>query len=307
MDIAIRVSIIVFLFYLGVYLHEFAHLDSTRNNGIKVREFMIGRGGPRVSFTPKTGKYAGICFSVHYLTFWLWAGVDADDKLFELPWKEKALLFCAGPFANIHFGCLLYILLFASTIYPSLQAHDISGWGIEEWILYFYYLTLSSPYLWGSLLTMFVLWFFRRPISAYLAPILGLVIVAYIFRSLYHVGVVSYFSDVIGPVGFVASMPEMASTMWTAVEWSATISLGFAAINLLPIYLFDGGYLFLPVVEKIFPRLVPLYKATGHMILFALLALIIAKDIIAFFGYCWFFAISLATAIYYFWKKVIRK
>ena len=275
------VFVLVFLFYLSVIGHEFAHLISMQNKGVAVREFGIGmKKGPRISFLPKTGRFAGIRFSFYLLTFWLGAFNDADESLLTLPYKDRALVFCAGPFANIHFGCLLYILLFASTVYPRLCAYDTSGWGIEKWMLYPYYLILSSPYLWGSIVTIIILWFGRKFVSAYLAPVFGIVLLALLFCSIHNEGAVEYFSDVTGPVGFVAGLPEMATDMWSAVEWAAVLSIGLGAINLLPIYPLDGGFILLPIVEKILPRFVKFYKKSGLVLLIALMAFVIGKDII---------------------------
>lgn len=279
-----NITVLVLLFYLSVIGHEMAHLVSMRNKGVKVREFGIGiQKGPRISYVPKTGKYVGIRFSFYVLTFWLGAFIDADDSLLRLPYRDRALVFCAGPLANIHFGCFLYLLLFTSKYFFS-ELDQIMKWGFAEWYFDFWTILVSSPYIWGSLSIIFVCWFGRKFISAYLAPVLGIILLVWLFHSLHRTGVVNYFSDVIGPVGFAANLSEMAPDMWSAVEWSAQLSLCLGAINLLPIHPLDGGYLFLPTFEKVSPRFASIYKKAGMMLLVSLMIFLVAKDIVMLLG-----------------------
>lgn len=278
------IAILVLLFYLSVIGHEMAHLISMRNKGVRVREFGIGiQKGPRISYVPRTGKYVEIRFSLYILTFWLGAFIDADDSLLRLPYRDRALVFCAGPFANIHFGCFLYILLFTSKYFFS-ELDQIIKWGFKEWYLDLWELTVTSPYIWGSLSVISVCWFGRKFISAYLAPVLGILLLALLFRSLHDVGVANYFSDVTGPIGFGANLSEMAPDMWSAVEWAAQLSICLGAINLLPIHPLDGGYLLLPTLEKISPCFASIYKKSGIVLLVSLMLFLAAKDIVMLLG-----------------------
>ncbi len=277
-----------------------------QNNNVRVREFGIGiKKGPRISYLAKSGRYEGMRFSFYPMTFFLGAFVDAEEKLFELPYKKRSLIFFAGPLANIHFGCLLYILLFASTIIPAIQTHVTTAWGMSDWILYFYYFILSSPFLWVSILAIFILWFGRKIISAYLAPFIGIFLLAWLFHSIYDSGgAVTYFSEVTGPVGFAADLPNMASDLWSSVEWAAQLSIGLGAINLLPIFPLDGGYVFLPIVEKIVPPCVPMYKKVGMVLMASLMSFIIAKDIIMIAGYFGLIICFIIALLIYFRKKI---
>jgi len=302
------IAVFLALLYITIVRHEFAHLDEFLNNGLKVREFGVGiKKGPRISYTPKTGKYKGVRFSLYLCTFFLWAFVEVEDGVLKLPYKKKALALCAGSFANINFGCLLYILLFASVFVPSLYAHDTSSWNMTDWILYLWYSVTSSPCLYIPLAAIPTLWFGRRIISTYLGPLLGIgLIVAHFYTGSLSLSVVEYVSDVTGPIGFVADLPSMATNMWTAVEWAAQMSFALGALNLLPIAPLDGGYVFIPEIKKGFPRFGVWYEKIGYATFAALMVLIFSKDIIHYAGYLGLVFAILVSALFYLLNKKKR-
>ncbi len=298
----VRVVVLIFLLYVSVVLHEIAHLISFRNKGLKVREFSIGtKKGPRLSYTPQTGKFAGMRFSFYPCTFFLGAFVEVEDRVLDLPYQDRALVFCAGPFANIHFGCFLFLLLYFSTIFRDFAT---AGWGLSDWLLFLWYFISSSPYLWISLSVLPVLWFGRKIVSAYLGPILGILLISLHFLSVsMNLSPAEYVSEITGPIGFVADLPNMAPDMWSAVEWAAQLSLGLAAINLLPIPPFDGGYVVLPVIKKISPVFGSWYQKTGFAFLAGLMIFIFAKDIIHYAGYLGLFFVTLISVLVYLINK----
>ncbi len=294
--------VLIFLLYVSVVLHEMAHLIAFRNKGLKVREFSIGtKKGPRFSYIPKTGKFAGLRFSFYPCTFFLGAFVEVEDRVLDLPYKDRALGFCAGPFANIHFGCFLYLALYFSTIFRDFT---MVGWGWSDWLLFSWYFIISSPYLWVCFLIIPTLWFGRKMISAYLGPILGILLILTHFLSVsMNLSPVEYVSEITGPIGFVADLPNMAPDMWSAVEWAAQLSFGLAAINLLPIPPFDGGYVVLPFIKKISPVFGAWYQKAGFAFLAGLMIFIFAKDIINYAGYPGLFFVSLISILVYLINK----
>jgi membrane-associated protease RseP (regulator of RpoE activity) len=298
------IFVLVLLFYLSVIGHEFAHLNSMLNKGAKVHEFGIGAPkGFRVSYVLKTGKYADIRFSLYLFTWFLGAFVDGDFE--HLPYKDRALIVCAGPFANIQFGCLLLIIVFVSSIFQNFD--KTLSFGMEDWILYLWYFISSTPFLWGALLTVPICWYGRKIISAYLAPVLGILLLIWVFKSVSYVGVANYFSEVMGPIGLIETLTENSCDLSSSVLLAGQLSLVLGASNLLPIYPLDGGYLFLPAIRDFSPNVAKYYKKAGLWLIMSIMALVFAKDIIMLCGYYWFFAISLAIAGYYLWKKVIKK
>ncbi|MCK9352010.1 MAG: M50 family metallopeptidase [Candidatus Paceibacterota bacterium] len=300
-----KVAVLLLLFYLSVVFHEVAHLISFRNRGLKVREFGIGiKKGPCFSYIPKTGKFKGIRFAFYPATFFLGAFVEVDEKVMDLPYRERALAFCSGPFANIHFGCLLYILLFASVFVPGVHAYDTSNWNILDWMSCIWHFAISSSCLYVPLLAIPTLWFGRRYISSYLGPVLGiLLIVAHFYTASVSLSAVEYVSEITGPVGFVADLPSMAQDMWSAVEWAAQLSLGLAVLNLLPIPPLDGGCVILPTVKKYFPRFGLWYQKAGFAFIVIIMLLAFAKDIVHYVGYLGLALVVLISILFYLLSK----
>jgi membrane-associated protease RseP (regulator of RpoE activity) len=294
------IFVLVLLFYLSVIGHEFSHLSSMLNRGVKVHEFGIGAPkGLRISYVPKTGKYAEIRFSLYLFTWFLGAFVDGDFE--HLPYKDRALIVCAGPFANIQFGCLLLIAVFVSSIFQNFD--KTLNFGAEDWILYLWYFTSSTPFLWGSLLAVPVCWFGRKFISAYLAPILGILLLIWVFKSVSYVGVANYFSEVLGPVGLIKTLTESSSALSSSILLAGQLSLVLGASNLLPIYPLDGGHLFLPAIRDFSPSVAKYYKKAGLWLIVSIMALVFAKDIIMLCGYFWLAVVVVILIIFYFYTK----
>lgn len=297
------IFVLVLLFYLSVIGHEFAHLNSMLNKGAKVHEFGVGAPkGVRIFYVCKTGKYAGIRFSLYVFTWFLGAFVDGDFE--HLPYKERALIVCAGPFANIHFGCFLLIAVFVSSIFQNLR--QTTNFGLEDWVLYFWYFVCSSPFLWGSLLAIPVCWFGRKIVSAYLAPVLGISLLVWVFHSVAYVGVANYFSEVMGPVGLVEQLAESSNNMSSSILLAGQLSIVLGASNLLPIYPLDGGYLFLPAIMEFSPRFAKYYKKVGLWLILSIMALVFSKDIIMLCGYFWFVVIAIISIVLYYAKDIGR-
>jgi len=296
------IAILVFLVYLSLIGHEFSHMTTMLKKGAEVTEFGVGAPkGLRITYVPKTGRYAGVRFSFYVFTWMIGAFVDGEFN--HLPYKDKALIVCAGPFANIIFGCLLLIAVF---LMPLGLFEHTKVWGIKEYLMYYWYLAESSPYLWGSLITVPVLWFGRKFVSVYLAPVVAIILLVWVFRSVSSSGLVNYFSEFSGPVGLISALPDMTNDIPSVILLVAQISIVFGASNLLPIYPLDGGHLFLPAITSVSPRLAKIYKWVGMTFIISLVGLILAKDIILLVGYFGLIVVTIIALTAYFTKDICR-
>jgi len=95
-------------------------------------------------------------------------------------------------------------------------------------------------------------------------------------------------SSLSGPVGILAfTKLSMAGGAWQVFYFIAAISLGLAAINILPIPAADGGRLIFVIYEAIFRKRAPArieraVNAFGMFLLIALFLVITVKDVIQF-------------------------
>ncbi|MFA5830207.1 MAG: M50 family metallopeptidase [Candidatus Paceibacterota bacterium] len=298
---------VIFLIYLSLALHEFGHMETMLNKGLKVLEFGIGLpAGPRICYTPKTGKYAGVCFSFYLLTWFLGGFVRCPGNDMEnLPYKDKAFIACAGPFANIHFGCLLIISVYIASI-AIYHPETASAYGLTDWILYLWLFLSASPYFWVSLITVPVLWFGRKWISIYLGPVIGALLLAWLVRSILQIDVTEYASAAVGPVGFAAELSEMTPDFLSALLIAGQFSIAIGAFNLLPIPPMDGGLLILPAIEKISPRLASFYQKVGLIFIVLITVFVFAKDIINYVGYYGLIPVAV-IAFAYFFEKILPR
>jgi len=274
------------------------------NKGLKVLEFGIGfPAGPRICHTPKTGKYSGICFSFYLLTWFLGGFVRCHGNDVEnLPYRDKAFIACAGPFANIHFGCLLIMSVYIASIFL-YHPEGTSAYGLTDWILYLWLFLSASPYFWVSLITVPVLWFGRKWISIYLGPAIGALLLAWLVHSLSQIGVAEFASATVGPVGFVAELSETTPDFLSALLTAGQLSIAIGAFNLLPIPPMDGGLLVLPAIEKISPRFASFYQKIGLAFIVLLTIFVFAKDIINYIGYYGLIPVIIIAALVYVLKK----
>ncbi|MBI2120533.1 MAG: site-2 protease family protein [Parcubacteria group bacterium] len=277
------ITIFILLVYLSLIGHEMGHLVSMQKRGVKILEFSIGvpRLGPRISYVPKTGRYAGIRFSFYVFTCLLGGFVEEGEEFHRLSYRDRALIACAGPFVNIQFGCVLLLLsflLFPPHFYDFY--HSEWAWGATRWAVFLWHFVWSQPYVWIPLVAMPVCWFGRRFVSAYLAPIFGVLLLIWVYQTITAIGVMNYIASLQGPVGVSIGLSGEATNLASAMWLSGIVSISLGALNLLPIPPMDGGLLVLPAVERISPRLAQAYKIAGLSLIVFLLSAAVAQDVI---------------------------
>ncbi len=94
------------------------------------------------------------------------------------------------------------------------------------------------------------------------------------------------FASLAGPVGIYGVVgTAAASGLWSLVSLTAYISINVGFINLIPLPAFDGGRIFILLIEKITgkkinPRIENTFHAIGFFLLMLLMVLITYNDII---------------------------
>lgn len=111
-------SIIIALLVLGllVAVHEGGHFIAARMCGITVEKFSIGFGKPIVKFTK-----GGVEYSLSWIPLGGYVKMkgdnpDDDDKapgsFLNSPWWKRAIIAFAGPFTNLIFALLVFMVSF---------------------------------------------------------------------------------------------------------------------------------------------------------------------------------------------------
>ena len=96
-------------------------------------------------------------------------------------------------------------------------------------------------------------------------------------------------SSVSGPVGTTQVIVEAARTGWyTLLNLFIVISMNLGVFNLLPFLPLDGGHILFCLYELIFRKPVPKKieencQVIGVLLMFALMAIVLVKDLINLF------------------------
>lgn len=99
-------------------------------------------------------------------------------------------------------------------------------------------------------------------------------------------GNINFKTDVGGPVTIIRMAGEAAKVgIWNLMNLTAFLSIQLAVFNLLPIPALDGGHIFILLIESIIRKKIPAkiintINTVGFVLLMALMAVVILKDII---------------------------
>lgn len=113
------IEILFSLIALGVLvtIHEGGHFIAARLCGVKVQAFSIGFGKPIIKFTRSEIEYRLSWIPLGGYVKMKGENLDEDspeeaDSFMHTKWWKKAIIGFAGPFANLLFGLLIFILAF---------------------------------------------------------------------------------------------------------------------------------------------------------------------------------------------------
>jgi membrane-associated protease RseP (regulator of RpoE activity) len=262
-----------------------------QNRGLHVVEFGVGIPfgsvfpGPRISFVSKKGRFAGIRFSLYLLTWVVGAFVreESEQKFNDLPYKDKALIYCAGPFANIQFGCALFLLwaIVSVAIFPP---EGMGAFTTFDWADFIRRVVVHNTVVWVSLITIPVLWFGRKWISTYICQVAGLVLLVWVIHFIAEMGFSLFASSLVGPIGAVKVISGLEFDLPSIIRLAGKFSIFLGAANLLPIPPMDGGMLVMPGLQAMLPRFARWYYKFGVVFLFSTMIAIFSKDILQYLG-----------------------
>jgi regulator of sigma E protease len=114
------VSLLLTILAFGVmiFIHELGHFKAARFFGVEVEKFSIGFGRPLVQFVKN-----GVQWSIGWIPLGGYVrmkgedpeslDVDSGGSFQGLKWWKRAIIACSGPFANLLFGILMFVIAFA--------------------------------------------------------------------------------------------------------------------------------------------------------------------------------------------------
>ncbi len=266
-----NIVFIIGILVLNIIIHELAHALAMIKHGIAIEEISIGI---KVGFIPhfvkkcevvlKNGKK--LCFNLILSPFLLGAYVKPVNgkEIDELSYKQKASIFGAGVIANLILG---FIFLIPFMIVGQLAA--VGAINITKIVLVFSLSIVSTGLLlkWSRQFSMII-------------PILGVASLAFIGWSFIKFGAGK---TLVSPIGIIA-IASSATSIFEALLLGVAISFGIGMTNMLPIFPFDGGLIFLSLLEKWFgkKKWLDIFKVIGIGLLLLLITVAIASDIVNF-------------------------
>ncbi len=116
----------ILAFGIMIFIHEFGHFKAARFFGVEVEKFSIGFGRPILQFVKN-----GVQWSIGWIPLGGYVrmkgedpespDVDSGGSFQGLRWWKRAIIACSGPFANLLFGVLMFVIAFALPL--STQDH----------------------------------------------------------------------------------------------------------------------------------------------------------------------------------------
>lgn len=245
------------IFILSLMFHELGHAWQMYKNGVQINKIGIGLPLYKPILSLRLKRYNNILFEIHPIP--LGAFVEPTSSglrtLTALPYKSKANIYAAGPWANFVFG--LSIILTIGLINMPVQR--------------------MTFYIVSSCVFIFLL-IFRKIFSRYLIYLCGL------FTTLSVIN--SFFSDkpedtLSGPIGIVSMAHKFSINYTQAILFGATISMAIGLFNTLPIYPLDGGKIVEAMIKKQTSR--KIYQQLGLGLILMILGFAITNDLINLF------------------------
>jgi membrane-associated protease RseP (regulator of RpoE activity) len=226
------VAFAVLLFVLAIAGHELGHALAMRECRIPIKS--MGIGIPAGLVITVKSKFIQNIFGnnceIHLSPILLGAYVEPTKEisLHNLTLKNEAYIFGAGPLANI------FMALVIKTV-------SVALWPTQD---------MTTAALLGMLLTIPVLWYFRRVISLWVFPIVGVV---FFFWTLWIFGNISYKEALEnnGSIVFFGEMAAKSINMKLALKFGFLVNLCLAFTNILPIGILDGGAIWKAILKNL--------------------------------------------------------
>lgn len=237
------------LFIASLIAHEAAHALALRGFGIPIVQAGLGISlPPRLTFKATPRKPFKLVVSPWLLGAYVMPHPDYQEQIDGLRYRDAAWFAGAGIAANIVIGCGLFAAL------------DLFE-GRFVW---------AAGYGAAAVLT----WVARRPLVAYVMPVLGVAVVGFVAYLL-----ATTVGQDQGPIGIAKVLVVSSPTM--ALVAAAAGSLALGTLNLLPLFPFDGGRLWDLILRQwAGPRVVNAFRGAGLVCALALTAYSFGADVV---------------------------
>lgn len=263
--------------FIVIFIHELGHVVAFRRIGMEVDTMSIGLAwGPRITIKSKLlRRYAGANFTL-ILSPLVIAGYvkpSRPEQEDELRADEKALVYGGGVIANLLLSIFIYAAITLMVAWNSsgkiVVAETVPLLGGQSIWLILALFGLSALILCSA----------ARFICRFIFPVIGFAVLALLVFVLWRI---SANPSVLAQGGFIvlADQTEQASALgyfWAYVGYFSVI-LGLG--NLLPLYPLDGGHIAMIHVKRFVPKLEPLYKRLGIVVVALLLVFQFIPDLL---------------------------
>ncbi len=272
------------VFWVVIFIHELGHALAYRRMGVPIKMLAVG-WPPKTRFacleirSAMLRRFFGPEF-VFVLSPLIFIGtVDIDATKEEVLSDDKrALIYGAGVIANI----LLWMLLMSCVAIAAITSGNAEGVRVHLILI-----DLEKCDPWFMLVALSVvaalLLYYARFICQWIFPIIGIMMFAFVCQRLTVV-----LGDI--PLFLSGGFTVMATDIGRAAETGrffflmATWSLAIGLINLLPLFLLDGGHIGLLHLRRwtsgrVLSKIEGFYRRLGTRLVYLLLLLSIAPDV----------------------------
>lgn len=249
-------ALALLLLILCLVVHEAGHAIAMRRFGVEIQSAGIGFG-PSLHFHPNWISFP-LALGLLPVGAYVKPTEKGNQTLKELPYREQAIIFGAGPLMNFAFtGVLLIGIILTATLAGNY--HHAQGRIII--------LSVICGLLVGC-------WKRIGLVCKFVLPVLGVVQLAFVI-----ILIASDLSNVSGPVGIVHA--SGSSSLSVAVLFGAGISLAIGLFNLSPIAPLDGGQMMAAALMQRFgARTASIYTGSTTLVLVIFVVGIVSNDIL---------------------------
>ena len=301
----------IFLFSVLIFVHELGHFTAAKLSGVQVNEFSMFMGPALWKKQVGETLYAIRCIPIGgYCAMEGEDGGSDNPRSFDkAAWWKRLIILAAGAAMNFLIGVVLMVIVclpVKQTVVPViagfedyatvngekvvlkdflLEKHEVTLENGSTGLRYGINFTLSTPNFWEKLgmawnQSLDTVRLVRLSLQMLLGGKVGI-------------------KDMSGPVGIVSEMSKVAAASDSKVTallnmlyFGGFIAINLAVMNLLPIPALDGGRIVCLLItvaveaitkKKINPKYEGYLHGAGMILLLALMAIIMFKDVIFLF------------------------
>lgn len=250
----------IILLIMAIMVHEAGHAIAMMHRGVEIKE--AGLGMPITGKLRLTLHLRSLPFPLVITPALIGAYVLPSDRgqrqLETMSYKDRASCYAAGVIMNVAFGAVL-VLVSGVVVLMSPAPHDVP----------------RDLFIMGSAFAILVLVVVLRRVLSWVLPLLGTAIMVLL--------VISFFAtpDSIG--GPIATVKVAASaTSWAnALLLGASLSLGLALINMVPMIPLDGGRVMSAMLQSWKLRKInTVYSVVSGLVFTVFIVFVIFQDVV---------------------------